>query len=76
MQTWMQNKGYDDYTDVAMACSDAAGTEKAFVIRMVADKVQTAVDEGIGIVKLRKFWLACIDLLVAERTQGRGGSQP
>ena len=69
MQTWMMKKGYDDYTDVAMACSDADGTEKAFVTRMKTDGVQSALDGGIGIVKLRKFWMACTGLLAAERKQ-------
>ena len=60
-------KGYDDYTDVAMASSDADGTEKAFITRIQADQVASAVDDGIGIVKLRKFWMACTDLMAADR---------
>ena len=50
-----------------LATSDADGTEKAFVIRMKADNVPSAVDDGIGIVTLRKFWMACTDLWAADR---------
>ena len=68
MIAWFQSKEYEDYSDVAMACSTAEATESKFVNPMKASDVKSAKDDGIGVVKLRKFWLACTDLLSKDRT--------
>jgi hypothetical protein len=67
MRKWFETKQYDDYSDIAMACSEVEGTEAKFVKPMIASNVQSAKDEGIGVVRLRKFWLACTDLLNKDR---------
>jgi hypothetical protein len=68
MIAWFQEKQYDDYSGVAMACATAEATETKFVNPMKASDVRSAKDDGIGVVKLRKFWLACTDLLSKDRT--------
>ena len=53
MKDWFEKSDYDDYTDVAMASSTEDGCEKVFVVPMTIAKVKTAVDAGIGVVKLK-----------------------
>ena len=68
MIAWFEQKQYDDYSDIAMACAIAEATETKFVNPMKASEVKSAKDDGIGVVKLRRFWLACTDLLSKDRT--------
>ena len=51
MQDWFEKADYDDYSDIAMACSTEDGCEKVFVLPMTTTKVQTAVDKAIGVAK-------------------------
>ena len=61
MIAFLVSRGYENYEDVAMACSSADATEVKFVKPMIAADVKSAKDDGIGVVRLRKFWLACTE---------------
>jgi uncharacterized membrane protein YgcG len=67
MVTWLRTKGYEDYDDIAMACSSADGTDAKFIKPMVTAEVKSAKDDGIGVVRLRKFWLACSERHAKDR---------
>ena len=61
MIAFLMSREYENYEDVAMACSSADATEVKFVKPMIAADVKSAKDDGIGVVRLRKFWLACTE---------------
>ena len=67
MMTFLVSRGYEDYEDIAMACSTVDGTSDKFVKPMVAAEAKTAKDDGIGVVRLRKFWLACTERHAKDR---------
>ena len=65
MIAWFQEKQYDDYSDVAMACATAEATETKFVNPMKASDVKSATDDGIGVVN-------CLNLNFALLPSGSG----
>ena len=67
MMAFLCSRGYEDYEDIAMACSTVDGTTDKFVKPMVAADVKTAKDDGIGVVRLHKFWLACTERHAKDR---------
>ena len=67
MMAFLCARGYEDYEDIAMACSTSDGTTDKFVKPMVASDVKSAKDDGIGVVRLRKFWLACTERHAKDR---------
>ena len=55
MIAWFDKQEYDDYSDVAMACTTADATETKIINPMKASEIKTAKDDGVHVVRLRKF---------------------